>query len=297
MRPDAPKWIITADDFGIGVATSRGILDLATAGRITSTVLLTNSPYAQECVELWRSAGRPVPLGWHPALTLDAPLCPPDQVPSLVQADGRFPPLGVFLRRLFLNQLKQSELHAELAAQLQRFMELVGEAPAAVNGHHHCHIWPPVRRVLLELLKPLEPRPFLRRVVESPKALVTVPGVRLKRLLLHRVGRKSAHFQQQSGFPGADQLLGLCDTGLQPAPDFFTRWIHAAHPKSKTLELMCHPGYFDDSLIGRDGTAESGHLARRVMEYELLRGCTTCFAIRRQVDGGFGGRFGVWRGG
>ena len=69
--------LVTADDFGIGPETSRGILDLAVKGVLTSTVLLVNSPYAAECVGMWRRAGGPIELGWHPCLTLDSPILSP----------------------------------------------------------------------------------------------------------------------------------------------------------------------------------------------------------------------------
>src|SRR5262249_60479832 len=75
--------IVAADDFGIGPATSQGILDLAVLGRVTATVLLVNSPYAEPAVRAWRQAGQPVELGWHPCLTLDRPVLPPEIVPSL----------------------------------------------------------------------------------------------------------------------------------------------------------------------------------------------------------------------
>ena len=42
--------IVVADDYGIGPATSRGILDLAAEGLVTGAVLLVNSPHAAEGV-------------------------------------------------------------------------------------------------------------------------------------------------------------------------------------------------------------------------------------------------------
>ena len=90
--------LITADDFGIGPDTSRGILDLAARGAVTSTVLLANSPFAAEAVAAWRKAGGRLELGWHPCLTLDRPVTPPDRVPSLVDDAGRFLTLTPFLR-------------------------------------------------------------------------------------------------------------------------------------------------------------------------------------------------------
>ena len=86
--------LVIADDFGIGPETSRGILDLAAMGRVTGTVLLVNSPYAEQAVQAWRAARCPLEIGWHPCLTLDRPLLPPEQVSSLVDANGNFQSLG-----------------------------------------------------------------------------------------------------------------------------------------------------------------------------------------------------------
>src|SRR6516225_4580447 len=116
--------VVTADDFGIGLETSRGILDLAKSGRITASVLLVNSPHAESAVRAWRRAGSPVELGWHPCLTLDAPVLPPDQVPSLVMADGCFPRLALLIHRLWLRRIRPDEVEAEFAAQFRRFVDL-----------------------------------------------------------------------------------------------------------------------------------------------------------------------------
>src|SRR6185369_13232462 len=69
---DAKRYlVVTADDYGIGPATSQGILDLAAQGRVTCSVLIVNTDYAELAVRAWRQAGRPLELGWHPCLTLD----------------------------------------------------------------------------------------------------------------------------------------------------------------------------------------------------------------------------------
>ena len=57
---DGPRrLVVTADDFGIGPDTSRGILDLAARGAVTSTVLLVTSPFAADGVRQWRQAAGP----------------------------------------------------------------------------------------------------------------------------------------------------------------------------------------------------------------------------------------------
>jgi hypothetical protein len=52
-------------------------------------------------------------------------------------------------------------------------------------------------------------------------------------------------------------------------PAFFTRWL--THVPGRYVELACHPGYHDTTLIGRDCTAYDGLLQRRVDEMHLLR--------------------------
>ncbi|MCU0706518.1 MAG: ChbG/HpnK family deacetylase, partial [Fimbriiglobus sp.] len=182
------RLIVTADDFGVGPATSRGILDLAAAGVVTSAVVLVNSPHVEECVWQWQQSGQHLELGWHPCLTMDAPVLPAAQVPTLVDDRGRFHPLGTFLKRLLRGQVNRTEIDAELTAQHRRFLELIGRPPASMNGHHHIHIFRPVGEVLLKLLAEHSPKPFVRRVREPLNTLLRVPGVRLKRCVLNWLG-------------------------------------------------------------------------------------------------------------
>jgi predicted glycoside hydrolase/deacetylase ChbG (UPF0249 family) len=261
--------LVTADDFGIGPATSRGVLDLAARGAITSTVLLVTSPFAAEAVALWRKAGGPVELGWHPCLTLDAPVLTPGKVPTLVDAAGHFHPLGRFLRRLARGRIAGAEVEAELRAQYRRFLELVGRPPANVNAHHHVHVFGPVGAALARVLADQRPRPFVRRVVESWRTLLRVPGARPKRLLLSRVGTRAVRRQQLAYLPGNEYLLGITDPPFVRDPSFFARWLR--HAPGRCVELTCHPGHLDATLVGRDGTLADGQIHRRPAELALLR--------------------------
>lgn len=260
--------IVTADDFGIGPATSQGILDLALAGRITATVLLVNSPHAEAAVRSWRHAGEPVELGWHPCLTLDAPILPAGLVPSLVDETGQFWPLGRFMRRLWRGRLNAQEIEAELRAQLQRFCELVGGPPTVVNSHHHVQVFPPVGRLLHRVLAGL-PMPYLRRVREPWQIITQVPGARGKRAFLNVYGRREARLQEQAGFPGNDWLAGVTDPPCVGDPEFLVRWL--TRLPGQVGELTCHPGRRDRTLIGRDCTLDDGQLDRRTDELARLQ--------------------------
>lgn len=260
--------IVTADDFGIGPDTTHGILDLAGQQLLTATVLLVNAPHAEAAVADWKRAGRPLELGWHPCLTLDGPVAPAGQVSSLVNRDGRFWALGTFLQRMALGLLKTKEIEAELRAQWRRFVDLVGHAPTVVNAHHHVHVFPLVAKPLARILGETQPLPYVRRIREPWNLLVAIPGARLKRALLTLCGQADAGRATWSPFPGNEWLAGITDPRWVADPEFQYRWL--TRIPGQVVELTCHPGYLDTSLIGRDGSLTDGQLHRRVAEYNLL---------------------------
>lgn len=271
--------VVMADDFGIGPATSRGILDLAAAGIVTGTVLLVNSPHAAAAVRAWRHSGIALELGWHPCLTLDTPVTPASRVPTLVAPDGRFWPLGRFLIRLLTARIRAAEIETELTAQYRRFVDLVGYPPSVVNSHQHVALFAPVGKILLNMLARQRPLPYVRRVQEPWPLLARIRGALLKRTLLTALGRLQARPQKRVGFPAADWLIGITDPPWIQDKAFFVRWIERV--PGRCVELMCHPGYPDETLIGRDGTAEDGLVQRRVDELALLRQPSFGEACRR----------------
>jgi predicted glycoside hydrolase/deacetylase ChbG (UPF0249 family) len=260
--------VVTADDFGIGPATSHGILDLAARRRITATVLLVNSPHAEAGVRAWRQAGGLLELGWHPSLTLDRPVLPAAKVPTLVDENGQFFGLGRFIQRLCLGTIARDEIAAELRAQWRRFHDLVGHSPTVVNTHHHIQVFPPVGQLLQDLLACQEELPYLRRVREPWRLLLRVPGARFKRAVLSWWGRSDARRQEQRGFPGNQWLAGVTDPPCLKDPEFLARWLR--HLPGQVVELTCHPGYADPTLLGRDATATNGQMERRPDEWNLL---------------------------
>jgi predicted glycoside hydrolase/deacetylase ChbG (UPF0249 family) len=261
--------IVTADDFGIGQATSEGILEAAEAGAVTASVLLVNAPEAESAVRAWRQRGCPMELGWHPNLTLDRPIAAPSKVPSLLAPDGCFWPLNAFMRRWLFGQLREEEIEIELKAQLGRFFELVGQAPVIVNSHQHVAVFAPVGNVLLYVLDRFGCNPFVRRVRETWSMVARVPGARVKRMLLTLLGRRFARTQSGWQFVGNDWLAGITDPEWVKDPMFFQRWLHAV--PGANVELMCHPGRLDLTLLGRDCQPCDGLLERRVNELQLLR--------------------------
>lgn len=276
---DASRFlVVVADDYGMGPETSRAILELAGRGVVSGAVLLVNSPYAVEDVRKWRQSGLRLELGWHPSLTLDPPSATAARVPSLVGPDGCMWPLGQFVARLLAGRIAAAELAAELNAQYDRFIELVGQPPTLVNAHQHTAIFPPVGRILLDVLARAPVKPYMRRVREPWPMLKHIAGARFKRGLLSLLGRHYAQMQERLGFPGHDWLAGITDPQWVKDPDFFARWL--ARVPGRVVELACHPGYYDATLIGRDCGADDGLLQRRVDELHLLKQPNFGAAIR-----------------
>lgn len=260
--------LITADDFGIGETTTQGILNLSAAGRITSSVLLVNSPYAEAGINAWHASGKKLELGWHPALTLDGPVAPVGDVSTLVADDGRFYPLGPFLKRLLTGQINPDHIRVELLAQYRRCCDMLGGPPDVVNGHHHVHIFNPVGPILRDILRHQKPLPYMRVVRESWPVLARVKGARIKRIVLNHFGRSATRMQRREGFLGNDWIIGVTDPKYVQNPRFFREWICGI--PGRVVELTCHPGLYDETLIGRDCTRDDGMLERRVREHELL---------------------------
>jgi predicted glycoside hydrolase/deacetylase ChbG (UPF0249 family) len=271
--------VVIADDYGIGPATSQGILDLGVAGLVTGAVLLVNSPFAEEAVRAWRELGCPFELGWHPCLTMDRPVLPASQVPSLVNQEGYLWPLNRFLARVLLGRIRAAEVTAELRAQYRRFQDLIGQSPTLVNSHQHAGLFPPVGSCLLEVLSDCRPLPYVRRVRERLGTVARVPGARVKRSILSALGLHGASRQERMGFPGNDWLAGITDPPCVRRPDYLVHWL--SHMPGSVVELACHPGYWDETLIGRDCLADDGKLQRRVDELHLMQQASFVQACRR----------------
>ena len=262
------RLIVMADDFGIGPGTSQAILDLATQGKVTGTVLIVNSPFAADAVSSWRRSRSSLEVGWHPNLTLDHPIAAPEKIPSLVRADGSLHTLGSFMKRLMFGRIRTNEAEIELRAQYERFIALVGHAPAFLNGHQHVHIFKPIALALQRIVGEQCPRPYVRRVREPWGVIRRVPGARLKRVMLSHSGRRTGGIYDSLGCPGNDTLAGITDPAYVTDPLYFTRWLGCV--PGEVVELACHPGYWDDTLHGRDCEVGDGKAQRRVDELDLM---------------------------
>jgi hopanoid biosynthesis associated protein HpnK len=274
MPPNIRQLVVNADDFGISRGVNRGIVEAHRAGLVTSASLMPNLPSAEDA--LTRAAICPdLGLGLHLTLTAGRPLCPPDRVPTLVDADGRFPVLGTLLARLSLGRVHGDDLRRELTAQVEWALRR-GIRPDHVDSHHHVHVHPRVAPTVIALARehgvtwircPVErgPSPALLKLPPKDAArtvAISTFGV-ITRVLVKRAGLRTArHFRGIGlgmGF-GEERLLAVLG-GLPPG----------------LTELMTHPGYLDDELAWHTDFAEG-----RDRELSALTTLAAREAVRRR---------------
>jgi len=77
----------------------------------------------------------------HFTLTQGRPVLPPERVPSLVDADGRFLPKPRIMGGAWRFRMNLTEVVAEFAAQVERLLA-AGVTPTHADSHHHVASYP-----------------------------------------------------------------------------------------------------------------------------------------------------------
>lgn len=225
------RLIVNADDLGRTAGINAGIFESHSAGILTSATLMVNCPAAREAAEQLDGVPR-LGVGLHLVMAGGTPVLPPAEIPSLVDAEGRFPagPDGV-------RDAVPAEVLAEARAQLALFQELTGRLPTHFDSHYHSHRIPVVCDALIEL----------GRETSCPVRCAS-PAVR-DRLIQADVTTTDA-FVEDFYDRGAT-LEGMLEIlhGLEPG----------------VTEVMCHPGRVDDAL-----RADSSYVEAREREIEIL---------------------------
>lgn len=232
---------MTADDFGlsreVNEAVERGHRD----GILSTASLMVAAPATQDAVE--RAHRLPsLRVGLHVVLVNGRPLLPPEDVPDLVDAQGRLPDdlfaAGV---RYFFKPGIRAQLEAEIRAQFAAFAR-TGLPLDHVNAQNHLHVHPTVLSLILKAGReygvrairiPFEPfTPSWRamgtaRGARFANAFFLAPWLALMRARLHA-----------AGIATNDYVFGMNDTGHMTA-----QRVRAflQHLPEGTTEVYLHP--------------------------------------------------------
>ena len=145
----ARRLIVNADDFGRSAAINDAVVRAHREGVLTSASLMVNEAACDEAVALARENPR-LGVGLHLTLVTGQSALPPERIPGLTDARGRFSNQPVASGwRYFLRRELREPLRAEIAAQFERFAA-TGLDCDHVNGHLHLHLHPVILPMVLE---------------------------------------------------------------------------------------------------------------------------------------------------
>jgi len=233
----SPLLIVNADDYGLTRAVSAGILRAHRDGVVSSTSVLAVAP-AFPATGPWLAGQERLGVGVHlAAVGEDAPLLAAREVPTLVDRRGRFPATWrAFIQRDMANLVDPADLFREFAAQLDAVAAL-GAPLTHLDTHQHLHLWPKVRRVVLDLAVAAGVPAV--RVPRSCRRHPVAGGVRcLARALAARAA--AAGLCAPADAAGIDEVGSVDAAGFERALDrFVARRVTAA-------EIGTHPGEADD---------------------------------------------------
>lgn len=252
--PGPTALVIHADDLGIAPATDRVIEQALRSGVVTSASILVGGAAAEEALAF--AASHPeYDFGVHLDLTLTRPVLPAEEVPTLVDLDGRFLPLPRLIARLAAGGVDRSELLREWRSQIHAARR-AGVRISHLDSHQHVHLLP---GILEEVAVPL--------AAETGLALRTMDGPVLGRLAhLDGKGAGLALASRRSG-NGHDRRFG---TGTRLRDRATLRRVEASLREGApggVVELVVHPGEPDETLRA----SRDRYLAGRVREWELIR--------------------------
>lgn len=229
------KIFVNADDFGLTEGVCQGVVAAMRAGVVGGTTAMVCAPGAMERIRRHAPA-IPGRIGLHLQLTSGRPCLPPDEIPTLVAEDGRFP-----AKKTRVGPLDPEQTLAEWRAQYARLRE-AGIAPSHLDAHHHVHKRPDAFEAYLTLAR--ETGLPARAVTPGQRQALRAAGVPVAgACVLSFYGEELT----------AERFVALAEAALDDlGPDGLA-------------EVMSHPGLCDARL----SEVSSYTLGRRA-EYDLF---------------------------
>lgn len=238
------RLIINADDFGLTPGVSKGIIKAMKEGVVSDTSMIVNSPYFKESTILAKEQGL-LQLGIHLSLTTYNPILPPNEIPTLVDLDGKF---HKDISYILDNSFSMDEVEKELRGQINKFLSS-GLKLNHISGHHQFYGYnEDIHNILISLAH--EFNVPLRSVNDD------------LRIKIYQNNVKTTNY-----FSTSFHNEGVTSENL-------LRILEDFREEKLTLEIMTHPAIVDDEL-----NSISHYNLMRSRELELL----TSYRIKEYI--------------
>jgi predicted glycoside hydrolase/deacetylase ChbG (UPF0249 family) len=193
-------------------------------------------------------------LGVHLVLTLGKPILPAEAVPSLVDENGDHFKYAAFIQRA--SRLDLTEVKAEWRAQIEAFIRAAGRRPDHLDSHHHSAFFTPeLLRAMLEVANEYN-CPVRNPIAQGNSPTAGQSGE------WDSVRAHAPRLMQEFSARSTDTIfVSFYDEGAthEHLLDLVGRL------ESGTSEIMCHPGYVDETLA-----RESAYSLPRERELNIL---------------------------
>lgn len=264
------RLIVNSDDYCRTSPISRGVREAHLRGIVSSTTCMMNFPNAAEDITAALKETPNLGLGVHLVLTSGAPLSPPEEVPSLVTAENRFPGLGLFLERL--DGVNAAEVKAEWRRQIERFVAVSGRHPTHLDSHHHSSYYrKDFFRGMLELAR--EYGCAIRQVTAQDDGFLRGLPAGVRETILDYAPALLREF----GVPTTDAFYASFYDEQATKEEVIG--ILERLPAEGVFELMCHPGYSDAALEASSTYNRQREEELAVLTDDEVRGAVGRFGI------------------
>ncbi len=240
------KIIVNADDFGRHELINRAVERAFNFGCLKSATLMAGGIAFIDAVDVAKKNSG-LGVGIHFTLANGNPVLPPEEIPSLVTADGIFHGDYVkFLKRYLSGKISLAEVRSELAAQLEKILN-AGLTLTHFDSHQHLHHVPGIIEIVLSLAKAAGIR--CMRVADTKlfDGELDSLGKLFGRLGLGSLAKFAAYMAHKKNFATPEHFAGIV-AGESVDEKFLLKLIE--NMREGTTEVMLHPG--TDNKILRD---------------------------------------------
>lgn len=235
---------LCSDDYGLNPGVNDAILTLVLAGRLNAVSCMAVSPAfdGRSLIEATARSPIPVQIGLHLTLTEYAPLT---AMPHFAK-NGLFPSVGSLLVQSHLRRIDRAEVRHEFERQFDVFENVFGRPPDFVDGHQHVHIFPGIRKDVVNLaaarLRGQGTTSGWLRCCDAPTAdLIAMRNPRA--ILLAAMSRRHRSQRVRAGLLSNARFYGVNTFNRQRSfRALMQRWLGFVAKGSSSALIMCHPG-------------------------------------------------------
>ncbi|MCB4791194.1 MAG: ChbG/HpnK family deacetylase [Elusimicrobia bacterium] len=236
--------IINADDFGLNTYVNEGIIECCRKQAITSVSTLVVGEEFDRGMSLIKDYGA-ISNGVHLCLTEEKPVCPMEEIPTLIDSKGNFNVYTTLVAKLIFGKIDLKEVYVEWKSQIDKFIEK-GSQPAHLDTHQNLHIFPQFYYILVHLCEEYDIR-AIRYLKCSLPAIYRGSFKNYVKYFLSLMYSDKFNELKNRAIMAPNAVYGFCRGDILSREDI-NSYVQIASPGSVS-EIICHPGYKESSLI------------------------------------------------